>query len=633
MRNGGNPLTNEDLGREAHWFDGDGMLSGVLFRRTTDPRTGAPAIAPEFVNQFILTDVNLTTRGSRFLHRPLLPSIATLVNPLRSLLEILHAILRTLVLVALSWLPGGVGAPLKRISVANTNVLWHDGRALTTCESGPPLRVLLPGLETVGWFNGRRAENEPLLAGDDKPGYGGAGVTKFLTEWTTGHPRVDPHTNELIAFHATFVPPYVRYSIVPATQSPPTSADTLTKAPTLSTEASTLPFFDCPVPGVSGAKMMHDFGVSHRHTVIIDLPLTLDPARLMYRRPPVEYDAHGRARFGVFPRYEPQRVRWFETRACCVFHTANAWETTEKAPGAPGTEQEVVHLLACRLTSAAMVYNAGNMPTPTPPPPRHPHAGLAPATAPDEQCRLYYYQFPLDTASSNNVIRHQWALSAIPFDFPSLRPTAAMSEARYFYGCTTSASTFTAALGRAAKIDALAKIDARTLIQRGLADPPAQVDGCVDLRSVLDVARSTDPTDPIKVFVLPKGWFAQEPRFVPRAAGTSEDDGWLLSYVFDENEGIDPRTGLCRDGARSELWAIDAKNMRDVVARVRLPQRVPYGLHGNWFDENMVRGQRPVAGVRRVLDPEVVETEEKGKGPWSWRACMRCREAVERALA
>ena len=32
IRNGGNPVTSADLGRDAHWFDGDGMLSGVSFK-------------------------------------------------------------------------------------------------------------------------------------------------------------------------------------------------------------------------------------------------------------------------------------------------------------------------------------------------------------------------------------------------------------------------------------------------------------------------------------------------------------------------------------------------------------------------------------------------------------------------
>ncbi|KIX06154.1 uncharacterized protein Z518_04128 [Rhinocladiella mackenziei CBS 650.93] len=79
VRNGGNPVTNGDLGRDAHWFDGDGMLSGVSFTRTTN------GVQPEFVNQYILTDVYLAAMSSKYLRVPTLPSIATLVNPLSSL--------------------------------------------------------------------------------------------------------------------------------------------------------------------------------------------------------------------------------------------------------------------------------------------------------------------------------------------------------------------------------------------------------------------------------------------------------------------------------------------------------------------------------------------------------------------
>jgi carotenoid cleavage dioxygenase-like enzyme len=52
VRNGANPVANEDLGRAAHWFDGDGMLSGVLFRKMKNG-----TIQPEFVNKYILTDM------------------------------------------------------------------------------------------------------------------------------------------------------------------------------------------------------------------------------------------------------------------------------------------------------------------------------------------------------------------------------------------------------------------------------------------------------------------------------------------------------------------------------------------------------------------------------------------------
>lgn len=186
MRNGGNPVTNEALGRDAHWFDGDGMLSGVAFRRDGEKGT----IQADFVNQYILTDVYLSTLTSPMLETPILPSIATLVNPLSTLVTIILRILRTIILAILSHLPGSQQA-IKRISVANTSILYHDGRALATCESGPPMRVSLPGLETVGWFNGVKAEGEGNP--DSGPGFGGVGLLSFMKEWTTAHVSSSPN--------------------------------------------------------------------------------------------------------------------------------------------------------------------------------------------------------------------------------------------------------------------------------------------------------------------------------------------------------------------------------------------------------------------------------------------------------
>ena len=175
-------MTNEDLGRDAHWFDGDGMLSGVAFRRV---RAGPSKIQPEFVNQYILTDVYISSVTTPSLQTPILPSIATLVNPLSSVVTIILRIVRALLLVLLSHVWGSQQA-IKRISVANTNILYHDGRALATCESGPPMRVALPGLETVGWFDGQRAEGE-ITAQPDRDVFGGQGIVGFMREWTTAH--------------------------------------------------------------------------------------------------------------------------------------------------------------------------------------------------------------------------------------------------------------------------------------------------------------------------------------------------------------------------------------------------------------------------------------------------------------
>jgi len=125
---------------------------------------------------------------------------------------------------------------------------------------------------------------------------------------------------------------------------------------------------------------------------------------------------------------------------------------------------------------------------------------------------------------------------------------------------------------------------------------------------------------------MPDGWYAQEARFVPKATSLEpdvearEDDGYLLFYAFDESQ-LDA-DGEAPASAVSELWILDARNMKDVVCRVELPQRVPYGLHGNWFSEEMIREQRAVEKFREIPD-----TSKRRRGLWS-----RMREGLIAAL-
>lgn len=682
VRNGSNPVSNKDLGRDAHWFDGDGMLAGVLFRRSE--RDGK--VTPEFVNQYILTDLYLSTLSSPRLTIPILPSIATLVNPLSSFVYVTFRILRTVLLVILSFLPGSK-QKIKKISVANTSIVYHDGRALATCESGPPMRIQLPGLETVGWYDGARAEGEAQAKTEEKEkekvlGEDG-GLLSFMREWTTAHPKVDPQTKEMLMFHSSFAPPYVQYSIIPQQQQQPSTPAANAKAP-LQQKRKADKFLNAPISGITSAKMMHDFGVSTTHTVIMDLPLSLDPLNQLKGQPTVAYDSSKPSRFGVFPRRSPEQVRWFETDACCIFHTANTWSTVCEATG----EVKEVEMLACRLTSATLVFAAGNI---APPVERKKAKAVAVAAAkkrmpffskyddgdeasiyeranllesPSEeeekeaflhltqsttthidgdeaeeeededthlwdqdQCRLYYYSFSLTSPSPH--ISHQWALASIPFEFPSVRPDREMRDARYIYGCSTTTTSFGAALGKATKIDVLVKIDARALIERGRRWPPRSVSGCVDCRGMAEVLASEEEGDPVRGFRLPKGWFAQEPRFVPADTNASEDDGWLVFYVFDEGQllpashptdaaGAAPPDDDPVRRAKSELWVLSARDMKTVVARVQLPQRVPYGLHGSWFSAEQIRGQRGVQGLRSTARAREKRGEGWGMGVRGW---------------
>jgi len=82
-----------------------------------------------------------------------------------------------------------------------------------------------------------------------------------------------------------------------------------------------------------------------------------------------------------------------------------------------------------------------------------------------------------------------------------------------------------------------------------------------------------------QVFDHGPGRAGGEPVFVARPDGTAEDDGWLVTYVHDL-------------GANSaEFVVLDAADFdRGYVARVPLPQRIPYGFHGNWVSDRSVPG-------------------------------------------
>lgn len=71
----------------------------------------------------------------------------------------------------------------------------------------------------------------------------------------------------------------------------------------------------------------------------------------------------------------------------------------------------------------------------------------------------------------------------------------------------------------------------------------------------------------------PQG-FAGEPLFVPRLNSTAEDDGWVMTLVFNAAHG------------RSELVILDAQDIsQGPIATLRLKHHVPYGLHGSFVPQ------------------------------------------------
>ncbi|KAF8033439.1 hypothetical protein BT93_D2139 [Corymbia citriodora subsp. variegata] len=106
-------------------------------------------------------------------------------------------------------------------------------------------------------------------------------------------------------------------------------------------------------------------------------------------------------------------------------------------------------------------------------------------------------------------------------------------------------------------------------VYAGVADPMPKMSGVVKL----DVAKREGSGECVVASRnYGPGCYGGEPFFVasePEYPEAEEDDGYIMSYVHDENVN------------ESRFLVMDAKTPDlDVVAVVKLPQRVPYGFHG-----------------------------------------------------
>lgn len=73
--------------------------------------------------------------------------------------------------------------------------------------------------------------------------------------------------------------------------------------------------------------------------------------------------------------------------------------------------------------------------------------------------------------------------------------------------------------------------------------------------------------------VAPYG-FVTEPMFIPSPNASTEDDGWVLTLVYNAAEHC------------SELVVLDARDLtKDPVAKLKLSHPIPHGFHGHWTNQ------------------------------------------------
>ncbi len=81
-----------------------------------------------------------------------------------------------------------------------------------------------------------------------------------------------------------------------------------------------------------------------------------------------------------------------------------------------------------------------------------------------------------------------------------------------------------------------------------------------------------------QVFELPEGVYASESPMVPRKGAASEDDGYLVTFLIDENSGT------------SQLAILDASNVtKGPICRALLPHKISSGVHSTWVEHSQLK--------------------------------------------
>jgi len=166
----------------------------------------------------------------------------------------------------------------------------------------------------------------------------------------------------------------------------------------------------------------------------------------------------------------------------------------------------------------------------------------------------YCYHINLTTGA-----KREFALSDVNVDFPVIHPSLIGKPFKFAY-----CATFTPSLQKGPLFDGIVKFENTYPISEG---------------SFKEVGRIR----------YGEHCFGGEAVFVPKKGAKAEDDGFLMTFIYDEST------------QRSEYVVFDAKTMSPhPLLCVVMPQRIPYGFHGIWVDENKIQHQKELQLPQRT---------------------------------
>jgi len=282
------------------------------------------------------------------------------------------------------------------------------------------------------------------------------------------------------------------------------------------------------VPSADRNTFMHDTAITENFLVITDFPLTIDVGRLFYSEEGMmsfQHDAP--ARIGLMPRGGSDVQQWFDVSSGYGFHLMSAFEDGDDVivRGVYADSVVLDHYewkadgSLDRAEAVSKFFSGGRK-----------ASGIAP------MLREWRLNLSSGSVDERRVGRGHFV------DFPVINQRYTGQPHRFGYCVFYDRGKSNAARSGSPLVGGIEKY---TFGDGGEVSTEERM--------------------------LPGNLAGQEVAYVPRPGSVVEDDGWLVMFAHD------------LDAGKSEFHIIDAQNIAGPpVARLAIPQRVPFGFHGCW---------------------------------------------------
>ena len=269
-----------------------------------------------------------------------------------------------------------------------------------------------------------------------------------------------------------------------------------------------------PIP-LPGPRLPHDMAFTEHYAILNDFPLYWDPELLKQGKHVVKFHPEQASRFAVIPRRgQSSEIRWFEAAPTFVLHWLNAYEEGDEI------------ILDGYFEDEPEPKNFDGAPK-----------GY-------ERMMSYLDQYKMGTHL------HRWRFNLVTgktteqrlddriLEFGMINQRYATRPYRYAYSAVQVPGWF---------------------LFHGYVKHDLQTGQSWEIR-------------------LPEGQYASEAPFAPRTGAKDEDDGYLVTFITNENT------------QRSECLLIDSKHFADgPVCRIELPHKLCSGTHSCWANGADIR--------------------------------------------